>query len=124
MNEKMEQAIALTQQAVGQVQGMFKRLAAKMEADVLTMKTSIERLAGAVVKLQHEVAELKRDARDAKARSGPPSVVDAAMYGSFPEATASRQRAAPATVDGKRVQAEVLPRGSADDAFHSGADED
>jgi hypothetical protein len=45
MEQRLQQAIGLAQQAVGQLQGMFKRLAAKMEQDVRALGSAAEKQA-------------------------------------------------------------------------------
>lgn len=51
--ERFQQALAVTQQAVGQLQGMFKRLASKMEQDVQTLGRAFEKQGRDLVALTH-----------------------------------------------------------------------
>ena len=58
---RLQQAIGLTQQAVGQLQGMFKRLAAKMEQDVRALGQAYEKLTYAHNALVDEVKGVREE---------------------------------------------------------------
>jgi len=123
-----EQTIQQAVQAVGQLHGMFKRLATKMEADVAMIRQALESLAGAsnaaqqrIRELQHEVVALKSEVaalRLGNSRS-PVRIV--------PDKAAKTAPAKPATVDGREVKAEILPpimtESAEDDAFFAGEDD-
>lgn len=78
--ERLQQAIALTQQATGQLQGMFKRLASKMEQDVRvlgqavsTLTQGLERLTRAHNALVDEVQSLRAELRPGRASARAPA---------------------------------------------------
>lgn len=61
MTTQLQQALTITQAAVGQLQGMFKRLAQKMEADVTTLKTGLQEVARTTQQQRNEIAALRNE---------------------------------------------------------------
>jgi septal ring factor EnvC (AmiA/AmiB activator) len=133
MSAQLQQAIDLTQRAVGRLQDVFGKLAAKMEADVQILKTGLERVARNAYALKNEIELLKREVAALKAAAAArpqPGLVEKAFAGAVVERPAPATSApvrplthtTPAVSDGRRVAAEILPPD--DDAFFSGAEDD
>jgi len=72
MTTQLQQAITLTQSAVGQLQGMFKRLAGKMEVDVATLKTGLRDVVAVVQTLRNDVNQLRETV--IRLQGGPPNL--------------------------------------------------
>lgn len=123
-----QQALTLVQQAVGQLQGMFKRLAAKMEQDVGVIRQAIEKLAGSAHMTQREVRALQVELATLKTEMSALRLAKGRVAFTQPLATeAKTEPVKPATVDGREVKAEILPpvmteSADEDDAFFSGED--